>query len=371
MTAGGISPVLRKIAKSIGITRIGDLTGLDITGVPVVQVTRPASRSNLVSQGKGATLDAAVASAIFEAAEGFFAERPEQMPAFSAAAADLGAAGMCFGTMLRDEDRHWMLRQLKWANALNPITGATLPVPLGLVHSCFTAHPPDIGDIFETTTTGLAAGFNRQATVMHGLLECIERDALARAAQTHGIMREAQIDETAATDPQLKGLLAGFRDRGLLCGFWRAPSPSGLPVIWCHIMEDCDTLNAVLPLPAEGSAARLDEQEAMCAALLEAAQSRVTAISGARDDFTRVHYPRHHDDLRLAAHRELLKQGIRMRRPASTPDISGLQGLLAQLHRAGLDDIRIVHLDTSWSPGIHAIKAVMPQLMNFKEAHGS
>lgn len=367
MTAAGIEAFLRSIARSIGVSRIADLTGLDITGVPVVQATRPASRSNLVSQGKGTTLEAAAASAIFEAAEGFFSEKPEKMPSFSASATELGASVQCFAAFLQDQDDGWAFRTVKWAKAVNPVTGAACHVPLGLVHSCFTAYPPEIGDIFQTTTTGLATGFTREAAIMHGLLECIERDGLARASQTAGILHAARIDEHIATNPQLSALLANLRGRGLLCGFWRAPSPSGVPVTWCQIMEDCETAQAILPLPSEGSAARLDEEEAMCAALLEAAQSRVTAISGARDDFTRANYPRYYDESQLAAHRTLLKYGNRVLRPQDKADVSDLDRLLAVLDRARLGDIRVVTFDTSPIPGLHAVKVVMPQLLCFME----
>src|ERR1700752_1277998 len=59
----------------MGITRIGDVTGLDRIGIPVVVVTRPNSRSLAVSQGKGVTLDCARVSGVMESIEGWHAER--------------------------------------------------------------------------------------------------------------------------------------------------------------------------------------------------------------------------------------------------------------------------------------------------------
>src|SRR3989442_15128503 len=58
----------------IGITRIGNVTGLDAIGLPVVMVCRPNSRSVAVSQGKGLTLAAAKASGLMEAIELWHAE---------------------------------------------------------------------------------------------------------------------------------------------------------------------------------------------------------------------------------------------------------------------------------------------------------
>src|SRR5207244_2263012 len=58
----------------MGITRVGNITGLDRIGIPVAVAVRPNSRSVSVSQGKGLDLPQAMASAVMEAAEGFHAE---------------------------------------------------------------------------------------------------------------------------------------------------------------------------------------------------------------------------------------------------------------------------------------------------------
>src|SRR5438132_13617410 len=63
---------VRPYAARMGITRLGNITGLDHIGIPVA--VRPNSRSVSVSQGKGLELPQAVASALMEAREGFHAE---------------------------------------------------------------------------------------------------------------------------------------------------------------------------------------------------------------------------------------------------------------------------------------------------------
>ena len=74
----------------LGITRIGDITGLDRIGIKVMQATRPLSLSNSVAQGKGFTPEAAAVSSILEAAECFFAERLSRFETVTASADDLG-----------------------------------------------------------------------------------------------------------------------------------------------------------------------------------------------------------------------------------------------------------------------------------------
>src|SRR5450759_5231303 len=59
---------------NLGITRLANVTGLDVIGIPVIMACRPNSLSIAVSQGKGLTLDAAKASALMESIEGYFAE---------------------------------------------------------------------------------------------------------------------------------------------------------------------------------------------------------------------------------------------------------------------------------------------------------
>src|SRR3954469_14776054 len=52
-----------------GITRVGNVTGLDRLGIPVYMAMRPNSRSLSVSQGKGLSHDAAWVSAVMESLE--------------------------------------------------------------------------------------------------------------------------------------------------------------------------------------------------------------------------------------------------------------------------------------------------------------
>src|SRR5438105_12519338 len=64
----------RPLALRMGITRLGNITGLDHIGIPVAVAVRPNSRAVSVSQGKGLDPTQAMASALMEAIEGFHAE---------------------------------------------------------------------------------------------------------------------------------------------------------------------------------------------------------------------------------------------------------------------------------------------------------
>src|SRR5262249_1927791 len=64
----------------VGITRVADLTGLDGLGIPGFQAVRPGSWNLAVSQGKGATPEAARVGAVMEAIETWHAERLDRLP---------------------------------------------------------------------------------------------------------------------------------------------------------------------------------------------------------------------------------------------------------------------------------------------------
>ena len=64
-----------RISTSLGITRVGEITGLDSLGIPVALATRPNSFSLSVNLGKGRDAASARASAAMEAAEIAIAER--------------------------------------------------------------------------------------------------------------------------------------------------------------------------------------------------------------------------------------------------------------------------------------------------------
>ena len=67
---------MQTYAQRLGITRLANLTGLDCIGYPVVAAIRPSSRNLSVHFGKGPTIALAKLSAVMEAAELHYSERP-------------------------------------------------------------------------------------------------------------------------------------------------------------------------------------------------------------------------------------------------------------------------------------------------------
>ena len=360
---------LMSIRQGLGITRIADITGLDRVGIPIVQATRPFSLSNAVAQGKGDSLARAAISAILESAEGFFAERIDHLEADCASAASLRIpAGRYEAWLQASAPADWHGRKTAWVEAENLLDGRRDLVPLELVHTAYVAPPSPTDGIFQPTTTGLAAALDETDAITHGILECIERDAIARALGTHGFLQRQQIDPATIDDTGVLSLLEELLRKDLILGLWHAPSPVGVPVVWCHLMENGPRETALLHLPADGSAAALDPAAAIVQAIHEAAQGRLAAISGARDDMTRASYPKYPDWQLLTAHKWLISEGrkdvdftrLPTHRPAEGETL--LRSLLARLEESGINAVYRVRLETRPWSRLSVVRIVIPQL---------
>ncbi|QIG48319.1 YcaO-like family protein [Nordella sp. HKS 07] len=372
---GRIGPAAPELLRSLlqrlgdlGITRLGDITGLDRIGIPVMQAARPLSLSNSVSQGKGATVEVAALSAILEAAECFFAERVAHFTATTAAAEALAVAPATFARHLTEDcPPSWQGQNIAWVDAEDLVSSSKAYIPMGLVHTAYV-HPPDRQDAwFKASTSGLAVAGTRHDAVLHGLLECFERDALSRAQATHGFFQRRRIDPATIADRDLNDLLEKVEGAGLLAGLWQAEAFGGVPVIWCHLLEADSQSGTLIPFPAEGSAAGLDPARAACRAIREAAQARLAAISGAREDITRLSYPRYPDWDMIEAHRRLLRDGPRPMRFESLFTGTG-EDWLARLLELGLSSILVVDLETAPFADLAAVKVLVPDLAPLDEA---
>lgn len=349
-----------------GITRLGDITGLDRLGIPVMQAARPLSLSNSVAQGKGATAEMAALSAVLEAAECFFAERVAQFDVTWASGTSLAVDPARFlRHMTADCPPGWADTDIAWVMAEDLLSPVRRPVPLALVHTAYTHPAPRQDAWFEASTSGLAVAGTRHDAVLHGLLECFERDAIAGAQRMHGFFQHCRIDPATIGDAGLNELIETLRTAGLLVALWRAQAKGGVPVIWCHLLEEDAHAGSLVPFPADGSAAGLDPAAAAVRAIREAAQSRLAAISGAREDITRLSYPRYPDWDMIEAHRRLLREGPR---PVHFDSLitagreDWLTDLLARGEAAGLSSILVVGLDTAPFEDLAAVKVFVPDL---------
>lgn len=282
----------RELAATIGITRIANVTGLDAIGLPVVMVCRPMSRVHVVVQGKGPTLELAEISGILEAAEGFHAERID-MPLRYATQRDLKTKVTVVPTHMLPRLNVGYFHQdhrTMWIEGHCLSGGGPVWVPYECVHLDFSIPHPTGAGCFVNSSTGLACGNTWYDAVNHALLEVIERDAEALwHAGERWSEPGARIDLDQVDDPACSELVAKITSVGLSVAAWDTTSDIGVPCCSAMIYQKY-TDTAPLRIPNAGSGADLVPAVALYRALSEAAQSRLTMISGVREDNERQLY---------------------------------------------------------------------------------
>lgn len=269
-----------------GITRLGRLTGLDKIGIPVWQAISPNARSIVINNGKGITdLDAKV-SAAMEALERNIACAPA-VPTMTVSRRQMTAEGRCTDPLpaliaqgQRDIDDD---EEIAWAEGYDLLTGKPAWVPLAAVTLDRTIRNPR----FWQSSDGLASGNNLTEALLHGLLERIERDAeILWDIAEPGLRMGACIDPASFADPVLDGLIAKITSADLTLQLFDITSDIGIPV-FVALLGPGEIANAkhVRYLDVTlGSGAHPSPVRAAIRAVTEAAQSRLTFISGARDD---------------------------------------------------------------------------------------
>ncbi len=278
-----------------GITRLGDLTGLDVLGIPVAFAARPNSRSLSVTQGKAMSLDEAMVGAAMEAMEQAFAEREEELIVARCATSDLRARGLVQLDLTRvarvaripNDDQI-----VAWSSMRSLRTGARVVAPFELVGLDLRSDKGWDVSAIPVSSLGLAAHRSPEAAATHALLEVIEHNATA-ALDLVGMMPgfARPVRYRAGHDEALDAIASRIVNARLTFELFDIASPAGLPTI-AATLYGSDLGDR--PIQFAGFACRFSQTRAAEAALLEAVQSRLTLIAGARDDITKSSYAGNH-----------------------------------------------------------------------------
>jgi YcaO-like protein with predicted kinase domain len=278
----------------MGITRVANITGLDRIGIPVVAVYRPNSRSVVVSQGKGLDLSAAKASGLMESAETWHAERvnlPLKLGSYlelryNHRLVDVAGLPRIAGSVFHPR------LPLLWIEGFDLLQHEYVWVPYELVHTNYTLPLSTYGGCFLGSSNGLASGNHLLEAISHGICEVVERDAQTLWELLNEDEQQAtRIDLSTVDDPACREMLEKFDRAGVAVAVWEATSDIGIPVFSCLIAEQVE--DPLHPLHASGGAGCHPlRQVALLRALTEAAQVRLTIISGARESFNREAYGR-------------------------------------------------------------------------------
>ncbi|HEV2846499.1 MAG TPA: YcaO-like family protein [Thermoanaerobaculia bacterium] len=269
---------IRGLLPLAGISRVADVTALDRIGIPVWQAVRPASRNLSVSQGKGATPAAAKVSAAMEALELWHAEDLSRLPRI-----DISLREMRSASPIPLESLRWAsgapvpdAARIPWVPARAPRTGAGGWLPRAMLELDFRVPLGLSIRPFNISSNGLASGNCFEEALLHAVCELVERHGAWLAHQEPA--RRTMVDPETVDEPSCREMVERFRAAGLKLAIQNLTWEAGLPVL---------QVDAVAPDIANiwrGSGCHTSPAVALSRALTEAAQSRLTFISGARDD---------------------------------------------------------------------------------------
>lgn len=365
---------VRAHSAAMGITRVGDVTGLDRIGIPVVMVTRPNARSLAVNQGKGLTLDAARASGVMEAAETHHAEHA-LLPLRLATETELRRrhAVVDTGALARPADSPYHPdRTLLWSEGFDLLAQASVQVPYEVVHTRFTTTPLPGAGCFLASSNGLASGNHPLEAVAHGLYEVIERDATVLWSLRGPAEQDAtRLDLDTVGDPGCRWVLDRYEAAAVDVAVWDQTLDIGLPCFACEIVDREEHELDATPAAA-GMGCHPARAVALLRALTEAAQSRLTAIAGSRDDQLRSAYARSGDLDELRAHRAALAAQPGVRSFRDVPDLAAdtvdadVEETLGRLRKAGLEQAVVVDLRLD-GIGLDVARVVVPGLEHWDD----
>ncbi|MGB7439630.1 MAG: YcaO-like family protein [Coleofasciculaceae cyanobacterium] len=360
--------------KSIGLTRIGNITGLDWIGIPVTISYRPNSASVVTSSGKGTTIEAAMVAAAMESTELYCAENID-LPVISLPYVQLSQKYRAISPEnlpLGEYSLFNVNRTEQWCLGWDVVNQHEVAVPVQAVsmnyHKLWYKDFSSFGS-FEMGSNGLASGNHFLEAVSSALLELIERDAIScqleAVWQDYGMPQGYQMPKVrleTITYPTILELLAKLKAAKVNPFLFDCTVDTEIPVYRAYIHDPSGSGPS-----SHGYGAHLDPEIAMIRALTEAAQTRLIVISGARDDI----YHQYYRALQLkgngsyeARNLELIPETVdaQLRKSQATPSLEEDIGIvLEKLKQIGLKQVIVFDLTPpNWD--VFVARVIVPGL---------
>jgi ribosomal protein S12 methylthiotransferase accessory factor len=353
----------------LGITRVADITGLDRIGIPVALCIRPDSATLAVDSGKGATIEAALASAAMEGIERVTVERARFQVTRSTA-------------RLYGREVEWNFPLLSgavfdpaaerdWVTTEDLFSGKEILVPRRVVALDCLGEEPMAESAHYATSNGLASGNTREEAVASALYEVIERDAVAIATMRPGA--GAVIDHSKVPWPSVQALAAKIKAAGCGLTTFDCTAPDiAVPTVMAVIFDRSERGVGVF----RGYGAHLSPEVAMSRAVCEAAQARAVIVAGARDDITQERYANYQE---VSDSEDLSRWDQKPNAELSAADASSpsfredIALLMERLEAAGFTRALLYDFDAPERTGAHVVRILIPGLEGYFSpvmAHG-
>lgn len=361
-TLARVSPYLSRL----GITRIARQTDLDRIGIPVWCAYTPNAKAIVISQGKGLEDEAARASAVMEAIERSVATNPvcdvttQSLRSLRSAGQSATTLDCLLGQTANPVE---LDEPIDWARASDLLTGGNVWVPFEAVHLDRTVASPR----YWQSSDGLASGNTLEEAILHGLLERVERDALTLWQVTSAARRYgSRIEPESIPNGELQEILSRIRNAGQDVALFDITSDLGIPCVAALLgpKEPCRVPPLRYVDVTLGAGSATSPVLAAARAVTEAVQSRMTFISGARDDlmpetFNRVLHPE-----TVAAFDARPSRGLGdMPMLHVTSTAEAIRAILGRLQAQGITEIYAVDITPQWLP-VFVAKLLVPQLEN-------
>lgn len=363
-----------ELLASIGVTRLGDLTGLDVIGIPVWFASRPNSYLLSQTQGKGLTNHAAQVSAVMEAAEHHFAERACDLPTtivgtlrqMQSAGAPLIPIDRVAGSLNPDLD---LDRERVWCAGTSLLSGAPCIAPYELVGLDGRLDEQWDRQSFQQSTVGLGADLNPDGATLQALCEVIENDASA-LIDAMGPLKPLMVP-LAHIPGEHKGLdeaVDKLAHAGMSLEFAALPSHYDLPAAVAFVAPSRASGLGASHQAFAGFACRPSLADAVFAAVLEAVQSRLTDIAGSRDDIDPGKYNEGFATLSSApsGKQSISELPFETDLGSQFSSTGKLKAILDHLANRRVSDIFRFDL-TQAGQGIHVVRVIVPGLSSVSE----
>ncbi len=398
------------IAYSIGVTRVADITHLDVLRIPNYSVVLPGSIDNIwVYSGKGPTHKHAKVSALMESIE-----------RYSALASNFNyynrRVSSSMNTMIKKYGRDNVIHvddvveavsfnysddmPMDFIESYDIMNNSNVYVPAGLIltrYDLIANKSGKVNPFLYSHTNGLAAGNIIEEAIVQGLCEVIERDAVSIAElrssvlayhrlkdiitrlNSYGIKVKdigsddyvddpdiyPEVDVTNVDNRYARFLISRFKEEGIPLLVKDITSDTGIPTF---IATSIQWITDDYAYMAEGHGTHPNKDVALIRAVTEVAQTRAANIQGARDDLRRMRY-----DASKSAEDKAWQFMHSSRKvdyssiPSYEHDdvLDDIEFILSSLKAAGLDKVVVADL-THDSTKVPVVRVIVPGLETFK-----
>jgi ribosomal protein S12 methylthiotransferase accessory factor len=390
------------VSSNIGITRLADITDMDILGIPNFSAVLPGTEDYIwVYSGKGPTrLDAKV-SALMESIERYCSlPSSDHKKMIQGSYKDVSKVSKTLHPsnvvepMLFEYDEEMIMDFLPGYDLINN-EQILVPTPLGLFR--YSPKPPAVNPFAYHHTNGLASGNVLEEAICHSLCEVIERDATSLAelnasALPYNALRTMTkylsdngleidpIDSTEFVDDDSKfpdvdisninfkpasNLVKKFDDAKIPLIIKDITSPIGIPTFNASSIEWISEDYGYL---AEGHGTHPDARIALLRAITEVSQTRAANIQGARDDLRKISYGNSNSDEKKTWQFMKSKNSIQFSEIKSYVNddiLDDIKLILSRLNSNGLTKAIVVDL-TNPQIMIPVVRTIVPGLETFK-----